>query len=84
MKEPHTFEIHQQVRFNDFAAKSGIVHLGVFTVAKVADVPLTQQDPMAEDYMGGQEGQDAVGHHQSVWLEGHEDWVSGAYLEPAN
>lgn len=81
----HDFSVDQDVQFTNEA--KAIFHgdpsyNGTFRITQVAAVPQTCNDPFSPDYMGEMEGQDAVGHHQSVKLDGHDGWVSGALIEP--
>lgn len=82
----HHFSIGQVVRFTTKATElldGNRKYFGTFKVTDIKLVSLTNIDPFSPGYMGEQEGQDAVGHHQLVMLERHQDWISGALIEPA-
>ncbi len=83
----YTFSVGNEVKFT--AAVKAIfsndaAHEGDHIIVEIRAVPRTENDPFSPNYMGAQEGQDAVGHHQQVRFEGHDNWVSGALLEPTH
>ena len=82
MAEGFDFRDGQLVRFNSKALNQGVGEPGSFTIAKVIPIPPTCLDPFSDEYQGGREGQDAVGHHQVLILKGRDGAVSGAFLEP--
>lgn len=86
----HTFHVGQEVKFTQDYHNTFEYDGRIFIVSKIADIPLTNNDPFSSDYMGEQEGQNATGHPQSVKLtyndgvdEKLDHWISGVWIEPA-